>query len=114
MNAVLNKEVKQNPALLAMFGNQSQEPKETNKTEKVSKPKQDWRKKNPRGYERNRGKDGTKAMSYYLPDDIIRLLNIKAAAEGKTKSQLVLEGLCIILKDEIRAERAKSKKGTND
>ncbi len=105
----LNKKVKQNPALLAMLGKQNNEEKETKKTETASKPKQDWRKKNPRGYERHRGKDGTKAMSYYLPDDIIRLLNIRAASEGKTKSQLVLEGLQLILKDEIKAEKAKNK-----
>lgn len=108
MNNTLNKEVKQNPALLAMLGKQD-EGKETVRTEKVSKPKQDWRKKNPRGYERHRGKDGTKAMSYYLPDDIITLLNIKAAREGVTKSELVLEGLKYVLREEIKEEKAKVK-----
>lgn len=114
MNTTLTKEVKQNPALLAMFGKQADETKETAKREKVVKPKEDWRKKNPRGYERNRGRNGEKAMSYYLPDDIIRLLNIKAASEGKTKSQLVLEGLQIILKDEIKAEKQKKKENMNN
>ena len=109
MNATLNKEVKQNPALLAMLGKQDEETKETTRTEKVSKPKQDWHKKNPRGYERHRGKDGTKAMSYYLPDDIITLLNIKAAKEGVTKSELVLEGLKYVLREEIKEEKAKVK-----
>lgn len=110
MNNTLNKEVKQNPALLAMLGKQNNEEKETARAEKVSKPKQDWRKKNPRGYERYRGKDGTtKAMSYYLPDDIITLLNIKAAKEGVTKSELVLEGLKYILREEIKEEKAKVK-----
>ena len=59
------------------------------------------RERNPRAYERYRGKDGTKCMSYYLPEDIITLLNIKAAREGKTKSELVLEGIKYILRDEI-------------
>ncbi len=108
MNNTLNKEVKQNPALLAMLGKQD-EGKEPVRTEKVTKPKQDWRKKNPRGYERHRGKDGTKAMSYYLPDEIITLLNIKAAREGVTKSELVLEGLKYILREEIKEEKAKVK-----
>ena len=56
----------------------------------------------PRSYERNRGRDGAKAMSYYLPDDIIDLLNLKAAREKCTKSELVLEGLKYVLREEIR------------
>lgn len=113
MNTALNKEVKQNPALLAMLGKQSEEPKETVKKEKVVKPKEDWRKRNPRGYERARGKDGSIPMSYYLPPEIIRCLNIAAATRGLTKSQLVLEGLQIVLKEELKAEKQK-KKGENE
>ena len=53
----------------------------------------EYRMQHPRSYERNRGRDGSKAMSYYLPDDIIELLNLKSAREKCTKSELVLEGL---------------------
>ena len=113
MNTALNKEVKQNPALLAMFGKQDEEPKETVKKEKVVKPKDDWRKKNPRGAKRDRGKNGSIPMSYYLPPEIIRCLNIAAATRGLTKSQLVLEGLQIVLKEELKAEKHK-KKGENE
>lgn len=62
----------------------------------------DYRMQHPRSYERNRGRDGAKAMSYYLPDDIIDLLNLKAAREKCTKSELVLEGLKYVLREEIR------------
>lgn len=62
----------------------------------------EYRMQHPRSYERNRGRDGSKAMSYYLPDDIIELLNLKSAREKCTKSELVLEGLKYILREEIR------------
>lgn len=62
----------------------------------------DYRMQHPRSYKRNRGRDGAKAMSYYLPDDIIDLLNLKAAREKCTKSELVLEGLKYVLREEIR------------
>ena len=102
---MLNKEVKQNPALLAMLGGQEDTEPKAEKTPKEKKPKKDPRKANPKGYERKRGKGGTKPMSYYLPQDIITLLNIKAAKEGKTKSELVLEGLRYILKDELKEQK---------
>ena len=62
----------------------------------------------PRSYERNRGRDGAKAMSYYLPDDIIDLLNLKAAREKCTKSELVLEGLKYVLREEIKETKLHS------
>ena len=62
----------------------------------------------PRSYERNRGRDGAKAMSYYLPDDIIDLLNLKSEREKCTKSELVLEGLKYILREEIREAKLQS------
>ena len=97
---MLNKEIKQNPALLAMLG--TQEEKEPKEKVVKEKNKKDPRKANPKGYERNRGKGGTVPMSYYLPKEIIKLLNVKAAKEDKTKSELVLEGLRYILRDEIK------------
>lgn len=102
---MLNKEVKQNPALLAMLGGQEDTEPKAEKTPKEKKSKKDPRKSNPKGYERNRGRGGTKPMSYYLPNDIITLLNVKAAKEGKTKSELVLEGLRYILKDELKEQK---------
>ena len=68
----------------------------------------DYRMQNPRSYERNRGRDGAKAMSYYLPDDIIDLLNLKSEREKCTKSELVLEGLKYILREEIREAKLQS------
>ena len=68
----------------------------------------DYRMQHPRSYERNRGRDGAKAMSYYLPDDIIDLLNLKAAREKCTKSELVLEGLKYVLREEIREIKLQS------
>ena len=51
---MLDKEVKKNPALLALLGSQEEsEPKEE-KAPKEKKVKKDARKQNPRGYERNR------------------------------------------------------------
>ncbi len=111
---MLDKEVKKNDALLALLG-QTGEKKEDgqSKGQSESRPvkvKKDPKKVNPKGYERNRGRGGTKPMSYYLPDDIITLLNVKAAKEGKTKSELVLEGLRYVLREEIK-ENKESKKG---
>lgn len=105
---MLNKEVKQNPALLAMLGGQEDTEPKTERVSKDKKPKKDPRKVNPKGYERYRGKGGTtKPMSYYLPQDIIILLNVKAAKEDKTKSELVLEGLRYVLREEIKEAKAK-------
>lgn len=105
---MLDKEVKKNPALLALLGSQEEsEPKEE-KAPKEKKVKKDARKQNPRGYERNRGKGGTKPMSYYLPQDIIDLLNIKAAKERKSKSEVVLEGLRYVLREELKESKKSS------
>lgn len=68
----------------------------------------EYRMQHPRSYERNRGRDGAKAMSYYLPDDIIELLNLKSAREKCTKSELVLEGLKYVLREEIREIKLQS------
>ena len=109
MPEVLNKPVKQNPAVLAMMSTtEKKEPVKREKAEKTTK-KVDSRQKNPRGYIRNRGRDGAKAMSYYIPEELITLLNIKAARDGKTKSELVVEGLKYILREEIKEEKAKKK-----
>lgn len=97
---MLDREVKKNTALLAMLGD---EPKKEKKTV-APKVQRDPRKENPRSYERNRGRGGTKPMSYYLPDNIIKLLNVKAAQDGKTKSELVLEGLQYVLREELKAK----------
>lgn len=102
---MLEKEVKRNPALMAMLGGQEEKESQGEKNIKMAKPKKEPKKVNPRGYERNRGKGGTKPMSYYLPENIIQLLNMKAAKEGKTKSELVLEGLQYVLKEELKASK---------
>ena len=105
---MLDKEVKKNPALLALLGSQEEsEPKEE-KAPKEKKVKKDARKQNPRCYERNRGKGGTKPMSYYLPQDIIDLLNIKAAKERQSKSEIVLEGLRYVLREELKESKKSS------
>lgn len=97
---MLEKTVKKNNALAAML--ESKPVSEENKEPKEKKPAKAAKKANPKSYERYRGRGGTKPMSYYLPDDIIKLLNVKAAKEGKTKSDLVLEGLKYVLKDELQ------------
>ena len=103
---MLDKEVKKNPALLALLGDQDEDKEKDKGTgtapTKEKKSKKDPRKVNPKGYQRNRGRGGTKPMSYYLPQEIIDLLNIKAAKEHKTKSELVLEGLKWVLREEIK------------
>lgn len=117
---MLDREVKQNKnaALLALLNQgeekagQTEKPQEdavstgTDGGKKEKKqPRKDPRKLNPQGYQRNRGRGGTIPMSYYLPKEIITLLNVKAAKEGKTKSELVLEGLQYVLREEIREEK---------
>jgi len=106
---MLTKEVKQNPALLAMLGGQEDTEPKADKAPKEKKAKKDPRKANPKGYERNRGKDGKKPMSYYLPNDIIHLIGLKAAQEDKTKSEIVLEGLRYVLREEIKEANKKQK-----
>ena len=106
---MLDKEVKRNPALAAMLGGADTDKSE--KAPKVVKEKKvhDPRKANPRAYERNRGRGGTKAMSYYLSQEIIKLLAIKSAQEGKTKSELVTEGLRWVLREELKEANRKNK-----
>ncbi|MCF2596712.1 hypothetical protein [Pseudoflavonifractor phocaeensis] len=48
-------------------------------------------------------------MSYYLPPDLIKLLNIKAAQEDKNKSELVIEGLRWVLREELKEANRKAK-----
>ena len=109
----LKKEVKQNPAALALLGISGEQEGKEDKAETIKKPSRaktaESKKRNPRGYTRNRGKNGTKPMSYYLPQDIIDMLNIKAAKEGVSKSSLVVEGLRYVLKEEIKAAKEKEK-----
>ena len=45
---------------------------------------------------------------YYLPQDIIDLLNIKAAKERKSKSEIVLEGLRYVLREELKESKKSS------
>lgn len=106
---MLDKEVKRNPALAAMLGGADTDKSE--KAAKVVKEKRahDPRKANPRAYERNRGRGGAKPMSYYLPPELIKLLNIKAAQEDKTKSELVIEGLRWVLREELKESNRKAK-----
>ena len=48
-------------------------------------------------------------MSYYIPPDLIKLLNIKAAQDDKTKSDLVVEGLRWVLREELKEANRKAK-----
>lgn len=102
---MLDKPVKKNPALLALLGDQDEDKVKGSIPTKEKRSKKDPRKVNPKGYQRNRGKGGTKPMSYYLPQEIIDLLGIKAAKEHKTKSDLVLEGLKWVLRDDIKENK---------
>lgn len=109
----LKKEIKQNPAALALLGISGEQEGKEDKAETIKKPSRaktsEAKKRNPRGYQRNRGKYGTKPMSYYIPQNIIDLLNVKAAKEGVSKSSLVVEGLKYILRDELKELRNKEK-----
>lgn len=108
---MLDKVVKKNPAVLAMLGDQAEQTEKPEKADKADKPekstkaKRDPKKANPRGYERHRGKGGTKPMSYYLPDDIVKIINIRAAKEEVTKSEVVLAALKVYLKDDIKESK---------
>lgn len=108
---MLDKVVKKNPAVLAMLGDQAEQTEKPEKADKADKPekstkaKRDPKKANPRGYERYRGKGGTKPMSYYLPDDIVKVINIRAAKEEVTKSEVVLAALKVYLKDDIKESK---------
>ena len=113
---MLNREVKKNPALMAMLNTEKEE--KTEKVEKVTsassskKQKRSARERNPQGYERYRGRNNCKPMSYYIPDDLLKLLAIKSATDGKTKSELVIEGLRYVLREEIKADKQKKTSST--
>ncbi len=62
---------------------------------------QSSREKNPRAYERYRGTGNTKAMSYYLSDDLIKAIALKSALESKDKSEIVREALTLYLQEEL-------------
>lgn len=59
------------------------------------------REQNPRAYERYRGSNNTKPMSYYLSDELIMALGIKSALESRDKSELVREALTVYLQEEL-------------
>lgn len=115
---MLNREVKKNPALMAMLNTEKEEKAE--KVEKAASPKKQkksCRERNPQGYERYRGRSNgnpCKPMSYYIPDDLLKLLAIKSATEGKTKSELVIEGLKYVLREEIKADKQKKTSSTTE
>lgn len=108
---MLNREVKKNPALMAMLNTEKED--KTEKVEKVVSPKKQKRsarERNPQGYERYRGRSNgnpCKPMSYYIPDDLLKYLAIFSAKTGKSKSELVCEGLRYVLREEIKADKQK-------
>lgn len=74
------------------------------KEEKVVKAK----KRNEKSYERYRGKGHCKSMSYYIPDYILKALELKKSrCSGVSKSDLVVEGLKIVLSAEIKELKEK-------
>ena len=76
---------------------------ETKKEEKVIKTK----KRNERAYERCRGKGGSKGMTYYVPDYILKAMELKKSRDGVSKSDLVVEGLKYVLSAEIKELKEK-------
>ena len=112
----LKEDAKQTNATLALSGmseNKEQiEGNNDNSVQNMSEAKLAESKGQNRRYMRNRGKNGTKPMSYYLPQDLIDMLNVKAAKERVSKSSLVVEGLRYVLKEEIKAAKAKEKRAT--
>ncbi len=116
---MLNREVKKNPALMAMLNTEKEDKAE--KVEKVAsassskKQKRSARERNPQGYERYRGRSNgnpCKPMSYYIPDDLLKYLAIFSAKTGKSKSELVCEGLRYVLREEIKADKQKKTSST--
>ena len=73
------------------------------KEEKAVKTK----KRNERSYERCRGKGGSKGMTYYVPDYILKAMELKKSKSGISKSDMVVEGLKYILSAEIKELREK-------
>lgn len=65
------------------------------------------KKKINRSYIRNRGKGGSKPMSYYLPEWLIKALHEKSIKDNISKSDLVVEGLKYVLRDEIKEMKAR-------
>ena len=76
---------------------------DTQKKEKVVKAK----KRNERSYERYRGKGGSKGMTYYVPDYILKAMELKKSRDGVSKSDLVVEGLKYVLSAEIKELKEK-------
>lgn len=77
---------------------------DSQKEEKVVKTK----KRNEKAYERYRGKGHCKSMSYYIPDYILKALELKKSrCSGVSKSDLVVEGLKHVLSAEIKELNAK-------
>ena len=73
------------------------------KEEKVTQTK----KRNERAYERCRGKGGSKGMTYYVPDYILKAMELKKSRDGISKSDLVVAGLKYILATELRELKEK-------
>ena len=77
---------------------------DTQKEEKVVKAK----KRNEKSYERYRGKGHCKSMSYYVPDYLLKALELKKSrCSGVSKSDLVVEGLKHVLSAEIKELKEK-------
>ena len=55
----------------------------------------------------HRGKGGSIPMSYYLPKWLIVALDEKSKNSGVSKSELVVEGLKYVLRDEIKEMKAR-------
>lgn len=70
-----------------------------NRVEEVSK--ENPREKNPNAYKRHRGKNQSKAMSYYLSEEIIGGIALKSIKEGISKSDVVRKALEEYLEMEI-------------
>lgn len=51
---------------------------------------------------KGRGRDGTRAMSYYLDDEVVSALALKSLKESKTKSEVVRDALRKSLDKEIK------------
>lgn len=75
----------------------------TIKEEKVVQTK----KHNNRSYERCRGKGGSKGMTYYVPDHILKAMELKKSRDGVSKSDLVVAGLKHILSAELKELKEK-------
>ena len=77
-----------------------------NLAEKVRNSKE----KNPKAYERYRGTGGTKPMSYYLSDELIKAIALKGAIEERDKSEIVRDALTLYLQEELaEVERLKGR-----